>query len=203
MLTNETQAPTNILRRRARILAGATIGWNVVEAVVAISAGIAAGSVALVGFGIDSTIEVSASVSVLWLLAGSHDERRERLTSRAIAVSFAALAVYVAVEAVISLAGHDRPHHSTVGIVLAALSLVVMPGLAIAKRRTGRAMGSGSVVADGTQTLLCSYLSAALLLGLVLNTALGWWWADALAGLVIAAVAAREARETWNGDDCC
>jgi len=191
------------LRRRARILAGATIGWNVVEAVVAIGAGVAAGSVALVGFGIDSTIEVSASISVLWLLAGHHDERRERQTSRAIAVSFAALALYVAVEAVISLASGDRPHHSTVGIVLAALSLLVMPGLAFAKRAAGRAMGSGSVVADGTQTLLCSYLSAALLIGLVLNTTFGWWWADPLTGLFIAFVAAREARETWNGDDCC
>lgn len=201
MLTTDSQP--HPLRQRARILAGATIGWNVIEAVVAISAGITAGSVALVGFGIDSTIEVSASVSVLWLLAGRHDERREQRTSRAIAVSFAALAIYVAVEAVISLVGNDRPHHSTVGIVLAALSLVVMPGLALAKRATGRAMGSGSVVADGTQTLLCSYLSAALLLGLVLNTTLGWWWADPLAGLVIAVVAAREARETWNGEDCC
>jgi divalent metal cation (Fe/Co/Zn/Cd) transporter len=201
MLTAEP--PPQALRRRARILAGATIGWNVIEAVVAISAGIAAGSVALVGFGIDSTIEVSASVSVLWLLAGRHDERREQRTSKAIAISFAALALYVAVEAIASLAANDRPHHSTAGIILAALSLLVMPGLALAKRATGRAMGSGSVVADGTQTLLCSYLSAALLLGLVLNTVLGWWWADPLAGLVIAFVAAREARETWNGEDCC
>ncbi len=191
------------LRRRARILAVATIGWNVIEALVAITAGIAAGSVALVGFGIDSTIEVSASISVLWLLAGRHDERRERLTTRAIAVSFAALAFYVAVEAVFALAGHDRPHHSPVGIVMAALSLLVMPGLALAKRATGRALGSNAIQADGTQTLLCSYLSAALLLGLVLNSAMGWWWADPLAGLVIAGVAAREARETWKGEDCC
>ncbi len=201
MVTRNVQV--HQLRRRARILAGATIGWNVIEAIVAITAGVTAGSVALVGFGIDSAIEVSASVSVLWLLANRHDERREHLTSRAIALSFAALALYVAVESVMSFGGDDRAQHSTVGIVLAALSLMVMPGLAMAKQATGRAIGSGAVVADGTQTMLCTYLSAALLAGLVLNAILGWWWADPVAGMVIAAVAAREARETWMGEECC
>jgi len=153
VITETTSSP---LRRKARLLALATVGWNVLEALVAISAGVAARSVALVGFGVDSVIEVTASLSVLWLLAGRHDERRERLTSRAIAVSFAALALYVAVEALSALVNDDRPHHSTVGIVLAAASLAVMPGLALAKRATGRAMGSGAITADGTQTLLCS-----------------------------------------------
>jgi divalent metal cation (Fe/Co/Zn/Cd) transporter len=193
------------LRRRASLLAWATIGYNVVEGVVAIAAGAAAGSVALVSFGLDSAVEVLSAVAVTWQFAGGgrFAEQRERRTLRFIAVAFFALAAYVVVDSVRALAGGTDPDASPVGIVLAAASLVVMPVLTVAKRRTGRALGSASVMADSTQTLLCTYLSAVLLVGLLLNAVLGWGWADPLAGLVIAAVAAKEGVEAWRGDACC
>lgn len=191
------------LGRRAQLLAGASVTYNLIEAVVAITAGVVAGSVALVGFGLDSVVEVSSGLIILWQFRHRMPESRERQALRLIGVSFFALAAYVSFESVRALLGSAVPESSPVGIGLAIASLIVMPFLSFAQRRTGRALGSGSVVADGTQTLLCTYLSAVLLLGLVLNAALGWSWADPLAGLVIAAVAAKEGLAAWRGDACC
>ena len=197
---------TAVLTRRVRRLVAATITYNVVEAVVAISAGTVAGSTALIGFGLDSVLEVSSAAAVAWQFsARDHEvrEARERTALRVIAVSFFALAAYVTVESVRALLGGGDAGHSTAGIVLAAVSLAVMPGLSYAQRRAGRALGSASAVADSKQTLLCTYLSAVLLAGLVLNSLFGWSWADPLAALVIAAVAVKEGREAWRGDTCC
>jgi divalent metal cation (Fe/Co/Zn/Cd) transporter len=193
-----------LLGRRARLLAGASVAYNLVEAVIAISAGVVAGSVALVAFGLDSVVEVSSGLVILWQFRHPMPESRERRALRLMAVSFFALAGYVAFESVRALVGSHEPDPSPVGIALASASLVVMPFLSWAQRRTGRELGSGAVVADSTQTLLCTYLSAVLLAGLVLNATLGWSWADPLAGLVIAAVAVREGLGAWRGeDDCC
>jgi divalent metal cation (Fe/Co/Zn/Cd) transporter len=189
-------------RRRSRLLLGATIAWNSFEAVVAVASGVSAGSVALVGFGFDSVIEVFAACVVLWQLRGP-SETRDRLALRLIGLSFFALAAYITVAAVRDLLAADHPAESIVGIALAVASLIIMPALAVAKRRTGQQLGSVTVVAESSQTLLCAYLSAVLLAGLVLNATLGWWCADPLAGLVIAALALREGREAWNGDTCC
>jgi divalent metal cation (Fe/Co/Zn/Cd) transporter len=183
-----------------RMLSG--LGYNVVEAVIAITAGLVAGSVALVGFGLDSVVEVSSGLIILWQFKHHLPQSRERQSLRLMAWSFFALAAYVGFEAVRALLGGSEPAPSPVGIGLAIASLVFMPFLSLAQRRTGRALGSGSVVADSTQTLLCSYLSAVLLAGLVLNATVGWDWADPVAGLVIAAVAAREGREAWRGESC-
>ena len=195
------------LRRRAQLLAWATVGYNALEAVVAIGAGLVAGSVALVSFGLDSCVEVLSALAVAWQFAGRgvRSEEREGRTLRLVAVAFIALAVYVTVESARALLFTDEhPGTSSAGIVLAAVSLLVMPVLSLAKRRTGRSLGSVAVVADSTQTMLCTYLSGVLLVGLLLNSQLGWWWADPVAGLVIAAVALREGLETWRGgDDCC
>lgn len=191
------------LGRRARLLAAASVSYNVVEAVIAISAGLVAGSVALVGFGLDSIVEVSSGLIILWQFRHPLPESRERLALRLMAISFLALAAYVAIESVRALVGGDAPDPSPVGIGLAVASLAVMPFLSWAQRRTGRALGSNAVVADSTQTLLCTYLSAVLLLGLVLNATVGWHWADPLAGLVIAAIAAKEGRDAWRGEGCC
>ncbi len=193
------------LERRALRLAWATIAWNVVEAVVAIAAGAAAGSIALVGFGLDSTVEVLSAVVIVWQLHGLAKDR-ERIALKLIAVSFFALAGYVAIRAVVDLTCRSEPESSAVGIGLAIASLIVMPLLAAAKRRTGRQMGSSTVVADSNQTKLCAYLSAILLGGLILNATAGWWWADPIAALAIAVLAANEGREAWRGetcDDCC
>lgn len=197
---------TGVLERRARLLAWGTIAYNTLEGVVAVTAGAAAGSVALISFGLDSAVEVLSAVALAWQFTGSVDPRtRERRALRLIGAAFLALAAWVAFDALRALAGAADPDASPVGIALAASSLVVMPLLARAKRRVGRALGSASVAADSTQTLLCTYLSAVLLAGLLVNAALGWGWADPLAGLVIAAVAAREGLEAWRGDacDCC
>ena len=192
-----------LLARRVRLLVAATITYNVVEAVVAIAAGAAASSTALIGFGLDSVIEVSSAAAVAWQFAGRDPEAREKVALRIIAVSFFALAAYVTVESVRALAGGGEAEHSTVGLVLAALSLLVMPVLSHAQRRAGRELGSRSAVADSRQTLLCTYLSAVLLVGLGLNSLFGWSWADPLAALVIAVVAVKEGREAWRGDACC
>jgi divalent metal cation (Fe/Co/Zn/Cd) transporter len=192
-----------VLRRRIRWLVAATITYNVIEAVVAIAAGTIASSVALIGFGLDSVIEVSSAAAVAWQFAGPDPERREKVALRVIAGSFFALAAYVSVEAVRTLVDGDPPDHSTVGIVLVATSVVVMPFLSWAQRRAGRELGSASAVADSKQTLLCTYLSAAVLLGLVLNSALGWWWADPVVALGLAAVAIREGRQALRGETCC
>ena len=191
------------LERRVRRLVAATITYNVVEAAVAITAGVGASSAALVGFGLDSTIEVASASAVAWQFSGARPADRERTALRVIAVSFFALAAYVTVEAVRSLTGSGAAEHSTVGLVLAALSLAIMPVLSYAQRQAGRRLGSASAVADSKQTLLCTYLSAVLLVGLGLNSLFGWSWADPLAALVIAIVAVREGREAWRGDSCC
>jgi divalent metal cation (Fe/Co/Zn/Cd) transporter len=192
-----------VLRRRIRLLVAATIAYNVVEAIVAIAAGTIASSIALIGFGLDSVIEVSSAAAVAWQFAGPDHERREKVALRVIAGSFFALAAYVTVEALRTLIGGHQPEHSSVGIALVSISVVVMPFLSWAQRRAGRELGSASAVADSKQTLLCTYLSAAVLLGLVLNTALGWWWADPVVALGLAAVAVREGREALRGETCC
>lgn len=191
------------LARRIRWFVGATISYNVIEAVVAITEGTRVSSTALVGFGLDSVIEVSSAAAVAWQFAGRDPEAREKIALRIIAFSFFGLATYVTVEAVRALLGAGEAEHSTVGIVLAALSLIIMPVLSYAQRRAGRELGSLSAVADSKQTLLCTYLSAVLLIGLMLNSLLGWSWADPMAGLVIAAIAVREGINAWKGDACC
>jgi divalent metal cation (Fe/Co/Zn/Cd) transporter len=195
-----------VLTRRVRWFVAATITYNVIEAIVAITAGTLASSTALIGFGLDSVIEVSSAAAVAWQFSGSdagRRQRRERTALRIIAVSFYALAAYVTVESVRALVGADRAEHSTIGLVLAAVSLAVMPVLSAAQRRAGRELGSATAVADSKQTLLCTYLSAVLLVGLAVNSLFGWWWADPVAALVIAVVAVKEGREAWRGDACC
>jgi divalent metal cation (Fe/Co/Zn/Cd) transporter len=191
------------LTRAIRLLVAATITYNVIEAVVAISAGTVASSTALVGFGFDSVIVVSSAAAVAWQYSGPEPQRREEVALRVIAVSFFALAAFVTVESVRALLGNDAAEHSTVGLVLAAVSLVVMPVLSAAQRRAGRELGSPSAVRDSKQTLLCTYLSAVLIVGLGLNSLFSWWWADPVAALVIAAIAVREGGAAWRGDACC
>jgi divalent metal cation (Fe/Co/Zn/Cd) transporter len=192
-----------VLSRRVQLLVAATITYNVIEAIVAITAGTIASSTALIGFGLDSVIEVSSAAAVAWQFAGKDPERREKTALRIIAVSFFVLAAYVTVESARALVGGAEAEHSTVGLVLAALSLAIMPGLSYAQRRAGRELGSRSAVADSKQTLLCTYLSAVLLVGLAVNSLFGWSWADPIAALVIAAVAVKEGREALRGDACC
>ena len=191
------------LSRRIRLLVAATITYNVVEAVVAISAGTIASSSALIGFGLDSIVEVLSATAVAWQFAASDPETREKTALRLIAFSFFGLAAFVTFDALRALLGASEPQPSPVGIALAAVSLAVMPFLSWAQRRAGRELGSRTAVADSKQTLLCTYLSGVLLVGLVLNSTLGWTWADPLAALVIAAVAVKEGREAWRGDSCC
>jgi divalent metal cation (Fe/Co/Zn/Cd) transporter len=197
-----TQEDRRRYGRRAQLLAGTSVAYNAVEAVIAITAGLIAGSVALVGFGLDSIVEVSSGLIILWQFRHPMPESREKTALRLMALSFFGLAAYVTFESVRALVTEHEPDSSTVGIALAATSLIVMPFLSWAQRRTGRALGSNAVVADSTQTLLCTYLSAVLLVGLVLNATLGWSWADPIAGLIIAAVAAREGVEAWRGENC-
>lgn len=194
------------LRRRAQLLVWATIVWNSVEAIVAIAAGAAASSGALVSFGLDSTVEVSAALVALWYLRGEGDERGIR-AGRLIGLSFWALASWVTFDAVSDLVAGDRPDVSTVGIVLTAVSVIVMPVLAQAKRRTGRALGSSALVAESNETMVCAYLSVAVLIGLGAHALFDWWWADPIAALVVAAIAAHEGLEAWRGElleeGCC
>jgi divalent metal cation (Fe/Co/Zn/Cd) transporter len=199
-------ARRDALTRRIRLLVAGTIAYNVIEAIVAITAGTIASSTALIGFGLDSVIEVSSAAAVAWQFSPADHavrEAREQRTLRIIAISFLALAVYVAVDAVRALTGTGEAERSIPGIVLAALSLAIMPFLSAAQRRAGRELGSASAVADSKQTLLCTYLSAVLLVGLVLNATLGWSWADPLAALVIAGMAVKEGRDAWQGKGCC
>ncbi|MQA84784.1 MAG: hypothetical protein GEV03_09220 [Streptosporangiales bacterium] len=191
------------LNRRSLLLAYATAGYNALEAVVALGSGAVAGSVALIGFGLDSVVEVSSAAVLIWQFRAPLPEERERAALRAIAVCFFALAAYVTVDALRNLLGSAEADPSPIGIALAATSLIVMPVLVWAKRRVGRELGSATVLADSTQTLLCTYLSGILLAGLVLNATLGWAWADPIAALAIAAVAVREGRAAWQGKDCC
>ncbi len=197
-----TPARREQLGRRAQLLAATSVSYNVLECVIAVAAGAAASSIALVGFGLDSLVEVGSGLVILWQFRHPLPETRERQALRLIGLSFFALAAYVAVEAVRNLVGAERAHTSGVGVALAIASLLIMPALSWAQRRTGRELGSGSVVADSKQTLLCTYLSAVLLLGLLANGLFGWWWADPVAGLVIAAVAVREGLEAWRGEAC-
>ncbi|MFD6638153.1 cation transporter [Micromonospora chalcea] len=192
-----------LLTRRVRLLVAATITYNVIEAVVAIGAGTVASSTALIGFGLDSVVEVASAAAVAWQFAGPDPQARERVALHVIAVSFFALAGYVTVEAVRALLGGAEAAHSPVGLALAGLSVIVMPVLSAAQRRAGRELGSRSAVADSKQTLLCTYLSVVLLVGLALNGLFGWSWADPVAALVIAVVAVREGRDAWRGETCC
>lgn len=193
------------LARRARLLSWVSLGYMALEGLVAIVAGIAAGSIALIGFGIDSAIEGFASVVIVWRFTGrrtlSHaaEDRAQKL----VAVQFFILAPYVAVEAVRTLVGGSRPDESIVGIALAASSLVVMPWLGRAKQRIGARIGSSATASEGKQNLLCAYLAGALLIGLLGNALLGAWWLDPAVALLIAYVAVREGREAWRGDTCC
>ena len=191
-----------VLQRRIRLIVSVTIAYNMVEAIVAITAGTVASSGALFAFGLDSTIEVLSAAAVAWQFTRRDPERWEKPTLRVIAVAFFALAVFVTVTSLLALITRVEVEHSPVGILITALSVVIMPFLSLAERRAGRELGSATAVADSKQTLICTYLSAAVLVGLVLNSLLGWWWVDPIAGLVIAAFAVREGIEAWRGDAC-
>lgn len=194
--------PRARLIRRARILAWIGLGWHGIEASVAIAAGVIAGSVALVGFGADSVIELAAGLVVLWRLASAR-AITERRAQQMIAVSFYLLGAYVAIEAMRSLAAGDRPAVSWVGIGLSVVTLATMPPLAKAKARVAEELGSSATKSESRQTMLCAYLSAGLLLGLGLNALLGWWWADPITALGIAGVAIKEGQNAWRGEACC
>jgi divalent metal cation (Fe/Co/Zn/Cd) transporter len=202
-MTAHARSRRDVLARHIRLLVAATITYNVVEAIVALAEGTRVSSTALVGFGLDSVIEVSSAAAVAWQFSAKDPETREKATLRFIAFSFFALAAYVFVDAVLSLVGLGEARPSGIGIALATASLIVMPVLSLAQRRAGRELGSASAVADSKQTLLCTYLSAATLAGLLFNAVVGWSWADPVAGLVIAAIAVREGRNAWRGDPCC
>ena len=202
-MTGPTPTRRAVLTRRVRLLVAATITYNVVEAVIALAEGTRVSSSALVGFGLDSTVEVASAAAVAWQFSARDPETREKAALRFIAFSFFALAAYVSVDAALSLAGVGEPQPTTIGIALAAASLVIMPALSLTQRRAGRELNSRSAVADSKQTLLCAYLSAVLLAGLVLHSVLGWTWADPVAALGIAALAVREGVEAWRGDPCC
>ena len=190
--------------RRARLLAWVGLGWHLVEAAVAIAAGLAAGSVALIGFGADSLIEASAGIVILWLVGAgrSADPAAERDAQKLVAASFVCLAAYVFAEALRDLIGGHHPDGSWVGIGLSVVTLASMPPLAAAKRRVAEQLHSSAMASESRQTMLCAYLSAGLLAGLLANAALGWWWADPLVAVGIGAVALREARDAWSGESC-
>jgi divalent metal cation (Fe/Co/Zn/Cd) transporter len=200
--TAEPRAP---LVRRARLLAWGGIGWHAIEAAVAIVAGLAAGSIALIGFGADSLVESAAGLILIWRLAESRagSDAAERRAQQLIGLSFFAIAAYVTIEATRTLVIANHPEASQVGIGLAAVTLVAMPLLAGAKARVGERLGSSATKSEGRQNLLCAYLSAGLLVGLGANALLAWWWADPAAALLIAGVAVHEGREAWRGEACC
>jgi divalent metal cation (Fe/Co/Zn/Cd) transporter len=191
--------------RRAKLLSWASLAYMAVEGLVAIAAGVVAGSIALVGFGIDSAIEGFASVVIVWRFTGSRtlSHAAEDRAQKLVAIQFFLLAPYVAVESIRTLVDGSHPHQSIVGIILAASSLVVMPWLGRTKQRIGSRIGSSATASEGKQNFLCAYLAAALLVGLVGNALFGAWWLDPLVGLLIAAVAIQEGREAWRGDACC
>jgi divalent metal cation (Fe/Co/Zn/Cd) transporter len=193
------------LVRRAKLLAWLGIGWHAIEAAVAVVAGIAAGSIALVGFGADSVVESVAGVVLLWRFGGDRhsSEAAERRAYRLIGVSFYAIAAYVGFEAVRQLIHGSHPEVSWIGIALAAVTLATMPPLARAKTRVAEQLHSAATRAEGRQNMLCAYLSAALLVGLGANAFAGFWWADPITALLIAAVAIREGRDSWRGEGCC
>jgi divalent metal cation (Fe/Co/Zn/Cd) transporter len=193
------------LERRARLLAWSGNAWHLIEFAIALGAGIAAGSIALVAFGIDSLIEVGAGLTIVWRFTGTRlgSTTSERRAQQVIALSYFVLAAYVAVESVRDLVGGHEPGASWVGVGLAAVTAPTMPLLARAKRKVGHALGSAATVGEGGQNMICAYLSIALLVGLLANALVGWWWADPAAALVIGAVAVREGIESWRGDACC
>jgi len=192
------------LGRWAWWLTALTILWNTLEAIIAIASGVEAGSVALIGFGLDSVVEVSSALVITWRLTRGASEAAERRAVRLIALSFFAIAAYVTLDAALKLLGFDaHPGYSTIGLALTALSLVVMPSLAWAKRRVAAGLNSVALKADAAETQLCTYLSAVVLLGLAANTLAGWWWMDPLAGLVVAVLAVKEGREAWTSGDLC
>lgn len=189
-----------VLHRRVRWIVAITITYNVFEAVVAITAGAQASSAALIGFGLDSVIEVASAAAVAWQFTRKDPERWEKVTVKAIAIAFFALAAYVTVDSILTLTGVGEVEHSPLGIGITTLSVLIMPALAWWEHRTGRELGSRSVQADAKQLLLCVYLSGAVLLGLLANTLFGWWWADPIAALVVAYLAVREGLEAWGGE---
>jgi cation diffusion facilitator family transporter len=203
------QPPDSRLRRWAWWLTAVTIGWNSLEAVIAIVGGLAAGSIALVGFGLDSIVEVGSALVIVWRL--SHraadpeaDERIERRAVRLIALTFFAIALYVVYDSTTKLLGlSEEPQSSPIGLAITALSLVVMPALAWAKRRVAAGLGSVALKADAAETQLCTYLSAVVLIGLAANTLFGWWWMDPVAGFVVAALAVKEGRQAWTSGELC
>ena len=200
MSTAVTGERRSVLHRRVRLIVGFTITYNVVEAVVAIWAGALASSAALIGFGLDSIVEVLSALAVAWQFTRSDPERWEKATVRAIGIAFFALAAYVIIDSALSLTGAQDVDHSPLGIGIATLSLLIMPMLAWVEIRTGRELGSKSVIADAKQLLLCIYLSGTVLIGLLLNSLFGWAWADSVAALVVAGLAIREGIEAWSGD---
>lgn len=200
MTTAMTDARRHVLHRRVRWIVGFTITYNVIEAIVAITAGSMASSAALIGFGLDSVVEVASAAAVAWQFTRADPERWERVTVRAIAIAFFALAAYVTVDAVLTLTGHVEVEHSPLGIGIAVASLLIMPALAWIETRTGRELGSRSVLADAKQLMLCVYLSGTVLIGLLANSLFGWMWADSVAALVVAFLAVREGLEAWHGD---
>ncbi len=196
--------PQAQLNRKAKLLTWATIGYNTLEGIIAIAAGIVAGSVALTSFGLDSVVEVTSAAALAWQFAHRTDPcAREQRTLRLIAWAFFALAGYVALDSLRSLVSGREAEHSPVGIALTATSVIVMPVLVYAKRRVGHKLGSTTLLADSKQTLLCTYLSAVVLAGLIVNALVGWWWFDPTIGLLIAAFAVKEGRQAWRGKTCC
>jgi divalent metal cation (Fe/Co/Zn/Cd) transporter len=191
--------------RWARWLAWASLGWMSVEGAVGLTAGFSAGSIALVGWALSSAVEGLASAIVIWRFSGARtlSATAEQRAQKAVAVSFWLLAPYVAVESIRDLVGQHRPETSVLGIGLTVSSLLLMPALGIAKQRLGARLGSAATAGEGGQNLLCAYLAAAVLAGLIANGLWGWWWVDPLAGLVVATMAVREGRQAWRGDDCC
>lgn len=195
-----TTARRATLHRRVRFIVGFTITYNVIEAIAAVWAGVLASSAALIGFGLDSVVEVLSAAAIAWQFTRKNPERWEKVTVKAIGIAFFALAAYVSIDAVLALVGQEGLDHSPLGLGITALSLLVMPLLAWFEVRTGREMGSKSVMADAKQLILCVYLSGTVFVGLVLNGLFGWWWADSVAALVVAVLAVREGLEAWRGD---
>jgi Predicted Co/Zn/Cd cation transporters len=206
-MTHALTADRSVLVRRGLLLNWLTIGYNTIEAIVSVAAGLVSGSVALVSFGVDSGIEVTSSLAAQWRLRADTDpERRERvefLTHRIIGVCFLALAVYVTVESVTTLWWREAPAPSPVGLVILVLSILIMPALARASRRVARALGSRALEADAAQTFLCAYLSVIALAGVGLNAALGWWWADPVAALVMVPIISREGLQGVRSKGAC
>lgn len=198
--TAPTERRRAALHQRVRFIVFLTITWNIVEAIIALTAGAVASSAALIGFGLDSVIEVASAAAIAWQFTRQEPERWEKATVRVIGIAFFALAAYVSIDAILALTGVRDPEHSPVGIGIAVASLVVMPALAWFEFRTGRELRSRSVRADAKQLLLCIYLSGAVLVGLLLNSLFGWTWADSIAALIVAVLAIREGVEAWRGD---